>query len=99
MPMLVISAYMRTVILLNKIRARIICCRSAAYAAPPAERFIRLTTIPGDTVVDPFMGSGTTALAAKKNGRHFIGIELSPEFAAAAIKRINGEQYEQHLCE
>ena len=39
-------------------------------------------------VVDPFMGSGTTALAAEKLGRDWLGIELNPQFAAAARDRI-----------
>lgn len=40
------------------------------------------------TVLDPFMGSGTTAIAAAMNGRDYIGIELSPEYVAAAESRI-----------
>ena len=45
-------------------------------------------SIPGDIVFDPFIGSGTTAVAAKRTGRHFIGIELSPEYCEIARKRI-----------
>jgi len=40
-------------------------------------------------ILDPFMGSGTTALAAKDLGRNFIGIELSPEYIAMAQERLN----------
>lgn len=43
-------------------------------------------TEPG-VVLDPFMGSGTTAVAAEKLGRHWLGIDLSPDFAAAARDR------------
>ncbi len=39
-------------------------------------------------VLDPFMGSGTTALVARKLGRHAIGIELSPEYAALCARRL-----------
>lgn len=39
-------------------------------------------------VLDPFIGSGTTAVAAEKLGRHWVGIELNPEFAGAARTRI-----------
>ena len=42
----------------------------------------------GETVFDPFMGAGTTALVAKQNGRKFIGIELNPEYIEIAAKRI-----------
>jgi len=45
---------------------------------------------PGDTVLDPFMGSGTTGKMAAQLGRRFIGIELDPEYFAIAKARING---------
>jgi site-specific DNA-methyltransferase (adenine-specific) len=48
----------------------------------------------GDIVFDPFMGSGTTGVAAKKLNRNFIGIELDPEYFAIAEKRINETQIE-----
>jgi hypothetical protein len=38
-------------------------------------------------VLDPFLGSGTTALVARRNGRACVGIELSPEYAALAARR------------
>jgi site-specific DNA-methyltransferase (adenine-specific) len=53
-------------------------------------RFIRLLTGEGDTVLDCFMGSGTTAVAALHEGRHFVGIDITPEYvqlARAAIAR------------
>lgn len=42
-------------------------------------------------VIDPFMGSGTTALVAKKLNRHYIGFELNPEYVAIAEKRLHDE--------
>jgi adenine-specific DNA-methyltransferase len=45
----------------------------------------------GDIVLDPFIGSGTTAVAAQELGRHFIGIELDPTYAATAEERIRRE--------
>lgn len=42
----------------------------------------------GGTILDPFMGAGTTALVAKKNGCNFIGCELNPEYIEIANKRI-----------
>lgn len=44
---------------------------------------------PGDTTLDPFMGSGTTGVACQKLGRAFIGIELDPEYFAIACKRVD----------
>ncbi|MCA8880377.1 MAG: site-specific DNA-methyltransferase [Rhodobacteraceae bacterium] len=43
---------------------------------------------PGGTVLDPFMGSGTTGIAALSSGRKFVGIEKSPELFDAAVERI-----------
>jgi DNA modification methylase len=41
-----------------------------------------------DTILDPFSGSGTTLVSAKKIGRHFLGFEISPEYCEIARKRI-----------
>ncbi|MGH2340874.1 site-specific DNA-methyltransferase [Segnochrobactraceae bacterium EtOH-i3] len=52
-------------------------------------RVLMATTKPGDVVLDPFFGSGTTGAVAKRFGRHFIGIERDPTYAAAARARID----------
>lgn len=62
-----------------------------------AEHFIRLHTQPGDVVLDPFMGSGTTGVACVKLGRSFIGIEIDPSFYAMAEKRIAEAQQQPLL--
>ena len=49
---------------------------------------LEIHTNEGDTVLDPFMGSGTTGVACKELGREFIGIEISPVYMAIAKKRI-----------
>ena len=49
---------------------------------------IEMMTRPGDTILDPFMGSGTTGVAAMLTGRKFIGIELDETYFAIAEKRI-----------
>ena len=49
--------------------------------------------IPSDyVIVDPFMGSGTTAIACIKEKRHFVGFELNKEYYDRAVKRIKDEQ-------
>jgi site-specific DNA-methyltransferase (adenine-specific) len=60
----------------------------AVYPQRLIEQFIRRLTRPGELVLDPFLGSGTTALACLATGRHWLGIELSPEFVTVAEKRI-----------
>ena len=52
------------------------------------EYLIKTYTNEGDLVLDNCIGSGTTAGAAKRTGRHFIGIELSPEYCEIARKRV-----------
>jgi site-specific DNA-methyltransferase (adenine-specific) len=47
---------------------------------------------PGDTVLDPFLGSGTTGVACKNLGREFIGVERDPEYFAVASARIANHQ-------
>jgi modification methylase len=51
-------------------------------------RILNATTKPGDIVLDPFFGTGTTGAVARKLGRHFIGIEREDTYIAAALKRI-----------
>lgn len=52
------------------------------------ENIIKIHTNEGETILDPFMGSGTTGEAAVKNGRAFIGVEISPEYFEISKKRI-----------
>ena len=51
----------------------------------------------GDIVLDPFMGSGTTGFVANKLGRHYIGIELNPEYVEMAERRIGLEKSQLKL--
>jgi site-specific DNA-methyltransferase (adenine-specific) len=51
-------------------------------------RIIRACSNPGDLVLDPFGGSGTTLAVAKKLGRSFLGLELSVEYAARIDARL-----------
>ena len=53
---------------------------------------VRLVTPTGGTVLDPFLGSGTTALAAEMEGFAWVGIEREAEYVAIAEARLNGTQ-------
>jgi DNA modification methylase/endonuclease YncB( thermonuclease family) len=55
-------------------------------------RLIRMFSFPGEWVLDPFTGSGTTNVAAARLGRNSIGVEFNPEFAKLASKRLDGER-------
>jgi site-specific DNA-methyltransferase (adenine-specific) len=54
------------------------------------EPCIELASEPGDLVLDPFVGSGTTGVAAVEAQRRFLGIELNPEYVEIAERRLNG---------
>jgi len=65
---------------------------SAAFPASLPAWFIRLLTEPGAVVLDPFIGSGTTALACVELDRHYLGIELSEEYCRLAREAIASRQ-------
>lgn len=72
--------------------------RGAHHAVfPPKliERPIESSCPPGGVVLDPFIGAGTTAIAAESLGRRWIGIELNPTFAANARTRIEHERQQR----
>ena len=56
------------------------------------ERLIRIYTNPGDTILDPYMGSGTTGVAAVRLGRSFVGIEIETNHYLTAKERIENER-------
>ncbi|MEW6169142.1 MAG: site-specific DNA-methyltransferase [Pseudomonadota bacterium] len=61
----------------------------APYPLELAERLVRMFSFVGDTVLDPFMGTGTTTVAAAKWGRNSIGIEVDPTYFEMAGARID----------
>jgi len=67
--------------------------KQVGHPAPfPVElprRLIQLYTFEGDVVLDPFMGSGQTAIAAIRGNRHYIGFEVDSDYIRLAEKRIN----------
>ena len=52
-------------------------------------KVILASSNPGDVVFDPFLGSGTTSVVAKKLGRHFVGIQINHEYCCLAEKRLD----------
>jgi DNA modification methylase len=56
-----------------------------------ASRLVRMFSFQGDTVLDPFCGSGTTMIAALKNNRNSIGIEIDPEYCRLIAKHLKAE--------
>ncbi len=63
----------------------------APFPVELPERLIRLYTYVGDVVLDPFMGSGSTAVAAVRNDRRYVGYETDPEYVVLAEKRVVNE--------
>jgi site-specific DNA-methyltransferase (adenine-specific) len=63
---------------------------------PLLERLILMTTDVGDVVLDPFMGTGTTALAAKTLQRHYIGIELDPMYEQIAQEKLDAVEITEY---
>jgi len=68
--------------------------RGAHFAVMPealVEPCILAGSAEGDTIIDPFTGSGTVAVVALRHGRNFVGTELNPDYAEIAQKRITGD--------
>lgn len=61
------------------------------------EEFVLLSSKAGDTVLDPFIGSGTTAIACIKSGRNYIGFEINKDFYDKAVQRVEIETAQQTL--
>ena len=66
--------------------------RSAMFPEEHPHRLIKMFAFRGDTVLDPFMGSGTTSLAAKNLERNSVGYEINPEFIEIAKQKLNTRQ-------
>ena len=72
---------------------------SAAFPVELPAWFIKLFTQPGDVVLDPFAGAGTTNVAAKQLGRHHIGIEKESSFCGIAGMRVAAVRFGESLNE
>ena len=65
---------------------------SATFPVELPSWFIKLFTKPGDIVLDPFMGSGTTAIACVQLSRRYFGMEMSEEYVAISKERLRAEE-------
>ncbi len=68
---------------------------SAVFPVDLPSWFIKLFTKEGDLVLDPFIGSGTTAVAARKLGRNYVGIDINEDYCRLARQRVT--QIQPHL--
>jgi DNA modification methylase len=64
----------------------------APFPVELPRRLIDLYTYAGDLVLDPFMGAGSTAVAAARSGRHFVGFDTDPAYVEAALARVEAER-------
>ncbi len=64
----------------------------AMFPEELARRVMLLFSFRGDTILDPFAGVGTTCVAARRNARQFLGIDIAPEYCAAAEARLRSVQ-------
>ncbi|HEU5302921.1 MAG TPA: site-specific DNA-methyltransferase [Acidimicrobiia bacterium] len=64
----------------------------APFPVELPERLLRLYTYRGDVVLDPFMGSGSTAIAAVRNDRRYVGFDTDPDYVALARSRLEQER-------
>ncbi len=60
----------------------------APFPLALADRLVRMFSFVGDTVLDPFLGTGTAAVAAMKAGRNALGVEIDPEYYEIAVRRV-----------
>jgi DNA modification methylase len=63
----------------------------APFPVELPRRLIDLYTYAGDLVLDPFMGAGSTAVAAARSGRHFVGFDTDPAYVEAALARVGAD--------
>lgn len=69
----------------------------AMFPEALVERVLKLFSFKGDVVLDPFNGAGTTSVVAKRTGRKYLGIDISPEYCETANKRINDLENKQQI--
>lgn len=70
----------------------------AVYPEPMIERILKMSSNPGDWVLDPFLGSGTTMRVAKMLGRNSMGIEINPRYVNLIKRRVEPEKATMNGC-
>jgi DNA modification methylase len=85
------------VLRINKNNKRQDIKHNAMFPIRIPQHIIHYFTQPNSTILDPFMGSGTTAVAAIREKRHFLGFELNKEYYDKACERIRNEQAQLKL--
>lgn len=75
------------------------CPHPAIYPVQVVKEFLNLLTKPDDVVLDPFVGSGSTAVAAKQLNRVYIGFDLNPAYCDYANARLNEMRFQYMLLE
>lgn len=71
----------------------------APYPLELAQRLVQMFSFVGDTVLDPFLGTGTTSIAALRTGRHSVGVEIDPDYIQMARRRIANQQLRLGVAE
>src|SRR5882672_7516444 len=69
----------------------------APFPEKLAERLVRLFSFAGDTVLDPFVGTGTTCVAALKSGRNSIGLEIEEKYFRMAERRLRASAAQDQM--
>ena len=68
----------------------------APFPIALADRIVRMFSFVGDTVLDPFLGTGTTSLAASRSGRNSIGVEIAEEYLDLAAATLRQDAFDSH---
>jgi site-specific DNA-methyltransferase (adenine-specific) len=71
----------------------------AIYPVSIVQEFLKLLTRKGDIVLDPFMGSGSTAEACARLERNYIGFDLNPEYCKYAAERVANLRHQSSIAE
>ncbi len=84
-------------VITNSVESLKDCPHPAIYPSSIVEEFLNLLTKENDIVLDPFIGAGSTAIAAIKKNRNFIGFDINAEYCKFAQKRIEQATHQQKL--